>query len=225
MSAFSSHSKSSIEDFSDEDRFRELALEAQRAAARDGFTLTPFRSPELPVFTALDREARRAACAKLERLVNVAAGVHASGHTLRDCRKVIWSFFKVVKLTPPSDLIDRLDDIDFVDVYGFDHQMIFANLPLLNAVSYTLEELYCRHWMELFGRSDGLLGTIRDTVVGITTGSIQNVVDLRHLPEHTAYEISSDARLSGRGHVRFFSPLFQSGATQAYLCVNRPLQI
>lgn len=203
------------------ERFRHFARLAVDAGRRDGLNLRPFESDDLPFFSALDTTGRAAALVRVECFVKVAAHVHAHGNSLRDCKKVIWSFLKAVKLTPPADLLDRFEGEDCIDVYGFDHQMIFANPTLLNILSYTLEELYCRPWMELFHKSDGVLDAIHETIEGIMEGTFTGVIDLHNLPEYAHYEISSEAHLQGRARVRFFSPLFNLGEAQAYLCVNR----
>lgn len=220
-----SMAKRQTKTFDSHSRFRELALEAEALGRKDGLEFIPFTDDSLPYFTKLDGPGRAHALWMLEQLVRIGNELHTSDASLRDSKKVIWAFLRVVKMVPPSDLLDRFETGDVIDIYDEHHQMIFANPNFLNILSYSLEELYCRPWTELFAKDESVFGTIVETINGILGGKLETIVDMSATPECVSFEIDSPKRMRCLAQLRLMSPLFEQGRPVAYLCVNRLRQV
>lgn len=202
-------------------RFRALALEAAALGRKDGLEFIPFADPALPHFTKLDEAGRAHALGRLEQLVRIGNELHTSGGSLGDSKKVLWAFLRAAKMAPPSDLLDHVQSGDVIDIYGEHHQMIFANPMILDILSYSLEDLYCRPWTDIFGKDETVFETVVEVINGILGGKLRGVVDMSAMPECVTFEVDSPKLMRCVTKMRLLAPLFEQREPVAYVCVNR----
>lgn len=67
-------------------------------------------------------------------------------------RHLVWSAFKHFGIYPPGDFFDKISDDNIIEVYDLNHFQVFANLAFYDCCSYTLEEVSCLKWTQLWER-------------------------------------------------------------------------
>src|ERR1019366_3529814 len=56
--------------------------------------------------------------------------------------------------TPSSELLDEIHDGDYVEIYDSSGVQVFANFEFCAMITYSIEEVTCRHWTELYERDE-----------------------------------------------------------------------
>lgn len=216
---YSAHSLG--DSFGHSNRFCALAQRLTRIAAEENYQLVPYTHPSAPLFSRLNEEVQLLIIKQLEITIMVCEDVHTRGERLRDPGRFAWAFFKHLALTPPSDLGNRIHHGCLFEVYNTHHQLLFASLEFFEVCSYSLEDLYCRPWMDLFVRENQEIGqTVLKLVEDMVEGEYLVTTDLNHLPAHVVRESSAPDLRWVEIQPRFFSPVFAQGRVAGYLCAN-----
>lgn len=75
-----------------------------------------------------------------------------------------WNAFKTLKLKPTTDFFSFLTDESVVEIYNAVGIQVFRNCKFFEICSYTLEDLYCRPWFELYERDPQVISAITKQV-------------------------------------------------------------
>lgn len=202
-------------------RFAEAARDVSRLAATEGYDIVPYSDPSLPWFRLLPDPQKNHALWQVETLRSLIIQLHAQGTKLRHSGALIWSFLKLMKFSFPTDLMGRFEADDLIDVYNRDHQLIFANLAFFEFLSYPLEDLYCRTWMDLFHREDpGVMNLLIEQTDQVLRGEHPGIASSGHIVPHVTVETASPKKRRALVTPRFVSPLYENGGVAAILCVN-----
>jgi hypothetical protein len=177
-------------------------------------------NPQLPYFTklpVLEKTGVSSHLTALETILNsLDARAASSAPTLAR------AFLKHMGYTVSDEVWQFIDDADVVDIYGTDNRLKFATLRLFEAVSYSLEDLYCRTWMELYHRSrEDDLQQIYKVCEDIIVNSRKGVVDMESLPLHSCTEIDSPLKRQFVLRAKVFTPVHKADALIGFLTVNR----
>jgi len=135
-------------------KFIELTLEVQRLGKTVQIEIIPFIDATLPYFSVLPWSKKIHVCQCLQNFVEICHETLASGNSLMDSRALVWNTIKYFKWKPSSDLFAKLLETDIVEIYDMDHVQIFRNFQFFEFCSYTLEDVFCRPWQDLFVRFD-----------------------------------------------------------------------
>lgn len=177
-------------------------------AGEEGFELIPSRSGNLH-FAALSEPRQIQVFDAFSEYVAIAEEVRKHGWHLRDDQKFLWAMIKKLGLRPSAGLFDQLTDDDFIEIIDLSGIQLFRNLRYFTVCSYTLDDLLCRPWYELFSRdlsvSDSLNRTIGQMLGSGLAGVYPYDAGVHHLDE-----IDSVLRFRCQIENRFISPLFDS---------------
>jgi hypothetical protein len=202
-------------------RFVELSSELTQMAAHEGLKIVPFYNVNLIHFSALRSVEQKHVLEQLETLVFICNQIQEQKERIRSVKSLTWAFLKHFQCTGPSDLLNHMRDDDIVDAYGAGHKMLFAGLTFFEVFSYSLEEFFCRSWMELFVRDASVQETLFELCGAMLRGEHTKVVSTQFIPSYRCDERSSSQQISVMVEPQFFAPLFKKGEIIGYLCSNR----
>jgi len=201
-------------------QFAALTRELAALAALEGIGLRPMSSAGA-LYSKMPLGAQAHALWQLSTLLEVVKRIQARQESLRNSKALAEEFCKTTQMELPADALHKLQGVEFLDIYNADHQLLFANFTFLETVSYSLEDLFCRSWLDLFARdNEGVQKQIFDLCLQILAGSFFGVVEAGHIPVHLIRETSSPLKLTAYLQPKFFAPLRKEGKICGYFCVN-----
>jgi hypothetical protein len=220
MSSFDHHTRPAASGLSDPlvnldtERFKVMTSQFAQMAAAEGLPVVAYR--QAPVhFPALAAAARRQVLHTFGRYVEVAHEVRGEGWALVDDRRFLWGMIKKLGLRPDAELFDKLEDDDFIEILDTrDGIQIYRNLRYFSVCSYTLDDLLCRPWYELFYRDPKVVERIMGTVEAVLTARRAGIFHY-NAGVHVLDEISSESRYRCTLENRFLTPLFDHRRTVA----------
>ena len=193
------------------DRFKELSERYAAFSREAGVELVPYRDPSLPFFTALDEKKKREVLTNLETSVSICASVSREGMTMRDARGLMWQAIRAFGFRPCSDLFNYIDDELVLEVHVQDGRQIFRNFAFYQYCSYSLEELHCLSWEDLYIREPReSVDQIHALVAKIYSGQMKSTEPAGVVP-HYVLEAKSPKGMRLFLDQRYASPLFHEG--------------
>lgn len=203
--------------------FIELSTRLASFVQAEGGAATPFHDPALPHFSSLDPLHQDFILQQLSTYVFVCEEVKRSGFSVRDARALTWRMLKHLNLTPLGDAFEMIGSEDLVEIYNERHVQCFASLNFLEYVTYTLEDLYCRPWMELYSRDEEIARRIYSSLQLMIEGQIEGTL-LLDIPSHLVRETCSVGRRSAVVRPKIFSPVSERGRRSGFITVNEMVQ-
>lgn len=202
-------------------QFQSLTLIVVEMAARENIRIRPFTATGVPYFAALRSELQDHVLWQLETFIACGRELQDSARSVSDARLLTAAFIRRNHWQAPADFTERIGPDDCVDIYNENHQLIFANLRFFEILSYSLEDLYCRPWMDLFRREDHQIHTrLIEIVTEVLSGRSRQTYDLSHLPKHIAYEALAPKVGVAETTPKAMAPLWSDGRVKGYACVN-----
>ncbi len=196
-------------DFSLMTNFRLQADKMKELLATAGIDFVAYDDPSLVRFSVLNLEMKLAAIEKLGRLTDIYELTLSQGGTLRNSKMLLWTALKEFRLTFKSDLLSLVSDDDVVEVYDTNHIQIFCNMKFYEFCSYTIEDIFCRPWHELFERERSeITMTILMAAKDLFTGKVNTYISMDHLGEQSVREINSVLGYEYKMRLKYLSPVF-----------------
>lgn len=195
--------------------FCELATQYQDFAFQAGVQVVPYYDSEPRLFSQQSSSKQHEILEALALCVKVCRDTEANGHALCDSPQLIWQALKELGLRPPSDLFSYMNDCTVVEVYSPEGIQIFRSFSFFRYCSYSLEELYCENWTNLFARDDEtIVPMIFNFMRSVYDGTEKCTTSLRHVPQHIVRETSSPERLRLKVGVNWGAPLFRENTME-----------
>jgi hypothetical protein len=189
--------------------FTELAKETVRLAAIADCKLTPFSGPRLPLFSKLGILEQIQVIEKLKIYNEICNSALADGKSLKDSTALTWYALKKFNFIFSSELFSYIKDGNVVEIYDRDNVQIFRNFHFFDICSYTLEDLLCRSWTELFIRvNKDHTQSIINTCQQFYTKEITGVTSLSHVGTHRIIESDSPFSYNVDAVVNYLAPLY-----------------
>jgi hypothetical protein len=197
------------------DLFRELSLKYQACGAEAGVYLTPFSDASLPLFSKQPILNQKKIIDALKTSVKICLDTKAEIKSLNNPVSLVWQALKELGLRPPADLFSHMTDCTVIEIYSPENVQIFRSFSFFEFCSYSLEELYCCPWLELFPRDNqNIIPMVLEFTSKVFSGEIQKTVSLKHIPVHTVREAFSTRKYVLEVSVNWGAPLFKQGASQ-----------
>ncbi len=191
-------------------RFRLLSTSLAALAKTANITVQPFFNSNLPHFSCLDSEKQASVVRKLEIYVSILEKAVVEKSNLKDNKKLTWTAFKLLGLTPCSDLMNFIKDTNVIELYDHEGFQVFRSLNFFELCSYTVEDIYCRQWTDLFRRpNSAVMEKLMEIAATLTAGNLRHTIRV-DLPRHEVMEIDSPFLFELSADVDFLSPLFDS---------------
>lgn len=195
----------------------EFALMGQGA----GLKITPFRGDGYLYFSDMPEHLQDALMAGFGSYVGVCREVLSEGGSLRDDQILLWRMFQKLKVHPPSDLMSQIGDGNVIEIYNGEFVQVFRNFNFFELCSYTLDDLLCRPFFQLFKREEWVTQKLMEVGFLFFSNQISGVYPW-NTGEHTILEIDSDERLLSVIENRIAAPLFNAaGQVEAVVNVIR----
>jgi len=198
-------------------RFIELSMSLSRQAELEGLRIVPFHSTELKYFSVLPDYEQRHVLEQLEALNSICMHIQGQGASIRSVKNLTWAFLKHFKCTAPSNLIDCLNDDDLVNAFGKEHKLLFASFNFFEALSYSLEEIYCRPWMQLLQREEREQEQLESLSNELLEGRVQDVSSMKYIRNHEVEEAATDIRVSLWIEPQICAPLYYKSEVIGYV--------
>ena len=211
-----------IEEADQGGRFQAAAEQLSDLMNSGSLVTSPYASADLPYFCGLDDIGRDHALERIETMVTVCLDSLAKGAKITDNAALVECFLKYRDYTSVDSLFELLEEDDSVEVYNTSHRVLFTSVGTLSAVSYTLEELYCRKWTELLSRDVmGVHESLFKLAEEVLAGKHHDIISTQYIPDHVCREPKSVEKRSFIIFPRFFAPIYQMGKIAGYLCANK----
>jgi len=202
-----------------------LSLRLQQILAHEQFYFTPFENAELPYFSNLSLVQQSQIIEQVKTLIELGEELQLHGNKLSASADLIRIFFKKFKLYTPSWVIDSITEEDIVDVYNVESRLIVASLNLFEICTFSMEELFCRPWAELFAREGDTHIQIYQLCRALLNGEVTAPVDMTNIPQHKVREAYSSADSYALLQPRIFSPVYADDKIFGFLSINRIIDL
>jgi hypothetical protein len=189
--------------------FKILLHRFSELAEQDGVKVSPNHGDQPTCFLALPPEKQTAVLENFSRYLQVCEEAASHRESLSQNRQLLWRMFSRLGVHPTSDLMDHIDNKEVIEIYDADYVQIFRNLKFFEFCSYTLDELLCRPFWELFRRDETLTPKLLERTAKVFSGEIQGVHWWK-VGLHAVDEIESPSKYRGIVEYRLISPLFDS---------------
>jgi|GEM_PF-1298248 hypothetical protein len=201
-------------------KFRILALEVAEFGRMAGVKVTPFQEDSLPHFSKLSSEQQLSAIHYLEKYHNICSAMLDRNEDLKSSYRIVWQALKEYELRPPSNLFDDLKNDYVIEIYDIaSNTQLFRNFKFFTFCSYSLEDLACRPWPELFERDMNSFAEMMVPVQGTFSGKIWK--DFRRPIKNYMKEIDSIFHYEMNYALLAAYPLRAlNGAVEAFLVVE-----
>lgn len=187
--------------------FREIALWFSRLGEKftPAIVIRPFEDPSLPHFRALSVDARHRVLSSLRDTHQIwLESVHeieanqssdqkeevendASEQVRLVQSRALWRTLAKHGFRFPSDLFTSIGHQDVVEVYTADSLQVFRSLHFFKVCSYTLEQIYCIPWFDLYQRDASANQQSFELLARAITGELRGLVN-EERDSHYVYE-------------------------------------
>lgn len=204
------------------DYFLALAQKFANLARREGLQLVPYSSTYVPHFAALSEAEQENVICKIYSLVDICQRLQSQKKSAGDARALTSEYLNSIDVQAPEGLIEAIDPEDSVDIYTPQHQMIFATLAYFRSFSYSLEELFCRPWTDLYASDTPYVREkYLELAQRLVSGREKGVIKIDSIPNHVAFEQLRPAKLAIVAIPKVATPLFNAGGQiDGYLLVH-----
>lgn len=150
--------------------------------ADEGIDVAPYQGTFPSHFRSLDPATQAGIIQCFERYLNVCAQTVREGFRIKSDRQLLWNMIKKLGFVPTADMMDHIEDGDLIEIYTDDHIQIFRNSQLFPYCSYSLDDLLCRPWWQLFRRDQAVTDEIIAMSVDLYNGRNPNTQFYRMKP-------------------------------------------
>jgi hypothetical protein len=203
--------------------FIELSERLAMLAAKDGLRLTPYEDPELPHFSLLSPTGKARVLASLESDCRLCAHVQTQGFKARDARALTWKMIRFLGVSPTSDVLGLIEQDDMVEIYSAENILLFASLNFFEEVSYSLEDIYCRSWMDLFWRAAEPANALAEYARKIISGEVRETLPIATEPHYVEETKTGPEARAWILRNKYFAPIYEKNVIAGFICINAPL--
>jgi hypothetical protein len=182
------------------DRYSDFVAQAGKSVRR----MSPEKLEAL--LQSLEPSRRDGMIARLENEVSIFENMLSAGESLENPARQLWRYLLTTKQVPCSDILDKINPTDTIQVYGVDHRLLFASLNFYDYVSFTLEQVFCETWHKAVRRERKVEETLYASFMRVISGEISHTIEGE--PPHLVEEIDTEMLLKSDLRVKWISPAF-----------------
>lgn len=205
--------------------FIDLSVKLQKVLGKEGLFIIPFEEPGLPFFSGLSKDQRAQIIGQMQTLLDIANDLQAHNMKVTEPANLIRTFFKKFNLHAPSWVVESITKHDIVDVWNLESRLIIASFNFFDICTYSLEELFCRPWSELFSRDNDVHIQIFQLCRSLLNGEITQPVDMTYIPQHKVRETYAPVDKYAVLQPRIFSPVYSGDKLFGFMSVNRIIKL
>jgi hypothetical protein len=198
--------------------FTEQLLIVQDLLTKRGYNVKAFQNPSLPLFSKLTDDQKAQNLHALRAYAEALHEVCSYGESL-DMSQFIWKFLLRLGIVPSDDLFNTIQNEQFIQIYNYDQFQIFRSLRCFERCSFTLEELTCKSWWDLWDRDSLFYYAL--TGIAAKIFKFMKPTKLRlDFPYHTVREMNSECLFDFRYKIKSISVLTRQKQIQAAVLVE-----
>ena len=204
--------------------FRNHSEKLAQLLVKGDVNILPYKNVSNPWFIQLPESEQNRVLTQIKTHISILQEVLQQGYSLRDSKRLMWQGLKQSRLTFRSDLFDYFQDDDVIEVYDKDNIQIFCNLNFYDFCSYTLEDVYCRPWVELFVREEPEnVSKLIPILEGFYSGELNKTVSMDFLGEHLVKETDSAFHHELNIRIKYLSPIYDEDSKQpaGFIAIER----
>ncbi len=206
------------------EEFKKLSIEYCRLINHFGYKAKPFRDNQPLRFESAMPALKMRAIAYLDANIEILNECVASGENPKNSAQILWRILKKIKATPEMDIFDKIENGDVVEVYFDDHVQIFRNLEFFNFCSFTVDELLCGKWYNLYKRDFVTTLKMLRMAFKLLSHRLDKTVAW-NIPEHVFDEVGSEEKLRHKIVLKYASPIKSQGKMIGAICTSRATPI
>ena len=132
--------------------FIKLSDEIAKAGEEARCKITPYFDPSLPHFSRLGDEQQKEIIEKLHFFRQCLMDTKSQGYNFSNSAQLVWVALKNLGFNIPGDFLDRIGQNHVVEIYDNRFLQVFCNFEFFNNCSYSIEQMSCFAWPELWHR-------------------------------------------------------------------------
>lgn len=183
-----------------------------------GYKVKAYRNPSLPHFSRLSDEHKGEVLQALRAYAEALREVCRYDEKV-DMGQFVWRFLLRLGIVPSEDLFSILQNEQFIQIYNLSQFQIFRSLRCFERCSFTLEELTCRSWYELWERENLFYFALTGLAAKIIQIMKPTLLRL-DFPYHTVREVDSECLFDFRYKIKTVSVLTRNKRTQAAVLIE-----
>lgn len=190
-------------------QFEQQSREVCGLLSTANLNLQPYSNSRLSWYSKLTLSQMRDINSRLEVMTRVYKTTLSKDAELRNSKTLMWVALKELGYQFNSDLLELIDDDDVVEVYQFsNHLQVFCNMRFYDLCSYTMEDIFCRPWHELFRREiSAFTSEIMKVVIAVQKDNRKETVKMGYLGAQRVIESDSPFRYEYDLTLKYLSPL------------------
>lgn len=178
-------------------------------------------SDDLLLFNKASLSSQLSAIKYLQKNVEILEQMLESQEDPKKTQRYIWRVVSYLKLTPPSDFMNYIENDDVVEIYCLsDEIQVFRNHRFMEMTSFTLEQLLFLPWYKLSKRSWKHMLHITRVVIKFKLGFIKEPMAW-DIPEHQFKEIGTEENNLFDIQLKYLIPLTYKGKTNSLISTNK----
>lgn len=159
--------------------FQELAERFCRFARRYDIEIRPFEGDHPVQFYSLSPDDRRLVYERFAHYVRVTEELVEDGGSPDDDLQMVWRYLRHLRVRPTSDLFSRVRPTDFIEIYQVPQMVqVFRSFRFFRLCGYSLDDLLCRPWWQLYRRDAAITGRLQKRIDEILSQRVPRTVTL-----------------------------------------------
>jgi hypothetical protein len=207
------------------DCFRSLMDRYEKFVAQTGKKVRRAPPAEtIALFQNADNALKERLFKRLETEVAIFEDMLEAREALDNSSRHLWRFLLKSKLTPCSDVFDKVSKTDTIQVYSSDHRLIFASLNFFDHVSFTLEQVLGETWQTAVKRDMAIVEDLYVQIMHVFSGKIRHTLKVT-TPAHLVEEIGTECLIKSKLRVKWASPVFSGDIIPCIISVVEVVNI
>ncbi len=207
--------KPEIEKLSYSSRLEALLREFAQRAQLEGMPVKTFSEsrPLHTVFAQAPLLRQQKTYENFKQFYDVCADAIRNEIPLVQGSRLLWRMISKLGLTPCSDLFDKIEEEDVLEIYDCELMQVFRNFKFLELCNYSLDQVLSYQLTELFQRPHAITMTMLDQVQKLLSNDGKGSTVVADIPLHTLEEVMTPEKAQFLIEHRYFSPLYNDDKT------------
>jgi hypothetical protein len=175
----------------------------------EGLRLKPYGSEHLCYFSVLSLAKQQIIYEDLRRYYQICLESIQLHDSLKDNMGQFHLALKKLDIQVEGQVFAALNSEDVIEIYTLDSIQIFRTFNFFHLVTYTLEEIFCRPWFELYQRDVFTNEANHKAVKYVLSGETRSPF-YPNIPVHDVYEKKEGGHSLTKIKHRFMAPAYNS---------------
>jgi hypothetical protein len=175
----------------------------------DGLRLKPYGSENLCYFSVLSLAKQQVVYEDLRRYYQIFLEFIQLHDSFKNNIGHFHLALKKLDIRVEDQVFSALNSEDVIEIYTLDSIQIFRTFNFFHLVTYTLEEIFCRPWFELYERDVFTNEANHKAVKFVLSGQTRSPF-FPNIPVHDVYEKKEGGHSTTKIKHRFMAPAYNS---------------